>query len=104
MYCWPNEITYQAFGDSGACDQSLSLGRSIASTRLSWHPLPSSNLKAAGHCQALASLPTFLIAGIAFLASSSVSKPITAANFRPITCATKKAMLMPAVAIVRAII
>ena len=56
-----------------------------------------------GSPQAFAPLPADLIAGMAFLASSSVSKPITAANFRPITCAMKKAILMPAAAIACAI-
>lgn len=55
-------------------------------------------------CQDLAPRAIDLIAGMAFWASSSVSKPITAANFRPITWAMKKAILTPAAAIPCAIL
>ncbi len=45
----------------------------------------------------------FLMIGVAFFASASVSKPRTAENFLPITWAMKNAMLISAAAIALAI-
>ncbi len=50
------------------------------------------------YVQTFVPVAAFLIRGAAFLASSSVSKPMTAANFRPTTCAIKNAILIPTAA------
>ena len=54
--------------------------------------------KPGGYVRAFVPVAALLIRDAAFLASSSVSKPLTAANFRPIICAIKKAILIPAAA------